>query len=38
MIKIDNARKLYTDEVEIGPLNIKIPKAIFNANGVVGYR
>ncbi|WP_250229472.1 iron ABC transporter ATP-binding protein [Anaeropeptidivorans aminofermentans] len=27
MIKIDNARKLYTDEVEIGPLDIQIPKA-----------
>lgn len=27
MIKIDNARKLYNDEVEIGPLNINIPKA-----------
>lgn len=27
MINIDNAKKLYTDEVEIGPLNINIPKA-----------
>lgn len=27
MIHIRNARKLYTDEVEIGPLNIEIPKA-----------
>lgn len=27
MIKIFNARKLYKDEVEIGPLNIQIPKA-----------
>ena len=27
MIKIDNARKIYTDEVKIGPLNIEIPKA-----------
>ncbi len=27
MINILNARKLYTDEVEIGPLNIQIPKA-----------
>lgn len=27
MIKILNARKQYTDEVEIGPLNIQIPKA-----------
>ncbi|MFV0529645.1 MAG: ABC transporter ATP-binding protein [Lachnospiraceae bacterium] len=27
MIKIHNARKLYTDEVEIGPLNIEIPRA-----------
>lgn len=27
MIDILNARKLYTDEVEIGPLNIQIPKA-----------
>lgn len=27
MIKIDNAKKAYTDEVKIGPLNIKIPKA-----------
>ena len=26
MIKIDNARKSYTDEVKIGPLDIKIPK------------
>ncbi|HHV09908.1 MAG TPA: ATP-binding cassette domain-containing protein [Clostridiales bacterium] len=27
MIKILNARKMYTDEVKIGPLNIQIPKA-----------
>lgn len=27
MINIDNAKKLYTDEVEIGPLNINIPRA-----------
>jgi iron complex transport system ATP-binding protein len=27
MIEITNARKLYTDEVKIGPLNIKIPKS-----------
>ncbi len=27
MIKINNARKLYSQEVEIGPLNIDIPKA-----------
>jgi iron complex transport system ATP-binding protein len=27
MIKIENARKLYTDEVAIGPLNLQIPKA-----------
>ena len=27
MIKIENARKSYSQEVEIGPLNIKIPKA-----------
>ncbi len=27
MIEIANAKKLYTDEVKIGPLNIKIPKA-----------
>lgn len=27
MIEIQNARKLYTDEVAIGPLNIQIPKA-----------
>jgi len=27
MINISGARKLYTDEVEIGPLNIQIPKA-----------
>ena len=27
MIEIANARKLYTDDVKIGPLNIKIPKA-----------
>lgn len=31
MIKIDNARKLYTDEVKIGPLNIEIPKAGFTS-------
>jgi len=27
MIKIDNAKKMYSDEVKIGPLNIEIPKA-----------
>jgi len=27
MIKIENARKWYTDDVKIGPLNIEIPKA-----------
>lgn len=27
MIKIDGVKKAYSDEVEIGPLNIKIPKA-----------
>lgn len=27
MIHIQNAKKLYTEEVEIGPLNIEIPKA-----------
>ena len=27
MIIIDNVKKAYTDEVKIGPLNIKIPKA-----------
>ena len=27
MIKIEHVRKLYTDEVQIGPLNIEIPKA-----------
>lgn len=27
MIQIDNVKKSYADEVEIGPLNIKIPKA-----------
>lgn len=31
MIKITNARKLYTDEVKIGPLNIEIPKAGFTS-------
>lgn len=31
MIKITNARKLYTDEVNIGPLNIEIPKAGFTS-------
>ncbi|WP_080848625.1 iron ABC transporter ATP-binding protein [Cytobacillus gottheilii] len=31
MIKIENARKLYTDEVKIGPLNIEIPKAGFTS-------
>ncbi|PAE19354.1 iron ABC transporter ATP-binding protein [Robertmurraya siralis] len=31
MIKIDNARKMYTDEVNIGPLNIEIPKAGFTS-------
>lgn len=27
MIEIDNVKKAYSDEVKIGPLNIKIPKA-----------
>lgn len=27
MIDINNVKKVYCDEVEIGPLNIKIPKA-----------
>jgi len=27
MIKIDNVKKVYSDEVQIGPLNITIPKA-----------
>ncbi len=27
MIKIDNVKKSYTDEVEIGPLSINVPKA-----------
>ena len=27
MIKINNVKKVYTDEVKIGPLNIEIPKA-----------
>ncbi|WP_433921093.1 iron ABC transporter ATP-binding protein [Paenibacillus taichungensis] len=31
MIKIDNARKLYADQVKIGPLNIEIPKACFTS-------
>ncbi|MGM7637497.1 iron ABC transporter ATP-binding protein [Bacillus sp. Hm123] len=31
MIKIDNARKLYTDKVKIGPLDIEIPKAGFTS-------
>lgn len=31
MINILNARKAYTDEVEIGPLNIQIPKAGFTS-------
>lgn len=31
MIKIDNARKMYTDKVKIGPLNIEIPKAGFTS-------
>ncbi|SBV94542.1 Uncharacterized ABC transporter ATP-binding protein YclP [uncultured Eubacteriales bacterium] len=31
MINILNARKSYTDEVEIGPLNIQIPKAGFTS-------
>ncbi|KAB2331684.1 ABC transporter ATP-binding protein [Cytobacillus gottheilii] len=31
MIKIENARKLYTEEVKIGPLNIEIPKAGFTS-------
>ncbi|CAG9622269.1 iron ABC transporter ATP-binding protein [Sutcliffiella rhizosphaerae] len=31
MIKIENARKMYTDKVKIGPLNIQIPKAGFTS-------
>ncbi|MCZ8541404.1 ABC transporter ATP-binding protein [Psychrobacillus psychrodurans] len=31
MIKIDNARKIYTDRVKIGPLDIEIPKAGFTS-------
>jgi len=31
MIDVLNARKSYTDEVEIGPLNIQIPKAGFTS-------
>ncbi|REB05592.1 ATP-binding cassette domain-containing protein [Sporosarcina sp. BI001-red] len=31
MIKINNARKHYTDEVKIGPLDIEIPKAGFTS-------
>lgn len=31
MIKINDARKLYTDQVTIGPLNIEIPKAGFTS-------
>jgi len=31
MIDVLNARKSYTDEVEIGPLNIQIPKASFTS-------
>lgn len=31
MIKIQNARKWYGDEVKIGPLNIEIPKAGFTS-------
>lgn len=31
MIKIEHVRKLYTDEVQIGPLNIDIPKAGFTS-------
>ncbi|OZI10839.1 siderophore ABC transporter ATP-binding protein [Bacillaceae bacterium SAS-127] len=31
MIKIENARKLYTDKVKIGPLDIEIPKAGFTS-------
>lgn len=27
MIAIENVKKRYSDEVEIGPLNIKIPRA-----------
>lgn len=27
MIKISNARKVYSDEVQIGPINLEIPKA-----------
>lgn len=31
MIKIENAKKLYTDKIKIGPLNIEIPKAGFTS-------
>ncbi|KAB8126148.1 ATP-binding cassette domain-containing protein [Gracilibacillus oryzae] len=31
MIKIENARKMYTDKVKIGPLDIEIPKAGFTS-------
>lgn len=31
MIKIDNAKKFYSDKVNIGPLNIEIPKAGFTS-------
>lgn len=31
MIKINNARKMYSEKVKIGPLNIEIPKAGFTS-------
>ncbi|MFB1050020.1 ABC transporter ATP-binding protein [Paraliobacillus sp. JSM ZJ581] len=31
MIKIDNAGKVYTDQVKIGPLDLEIPKAGFTS-------
>ncbi|MBP3953014.1 ABC transporter ATP-binding protein [Bacillus suaedae] len=31
MIKISNTRKMYTDDVKIGPLDIEIPKAGFTS-------
>ena len=31
MIKIENAKKLYTDKIKIGPLNIEIPKSGFTS-------
>lgn len=31
MIKIENVKKAYSDEVKIGPLNIEIPKAGFTS-------